>query len=483
LIATAAAPHRAKHLTGYRWLVLALFLPMPLSQTLGVPGATEITALCGFGWLLGATVLLWAMGKPLRNTLWVWIVLFVFVMGFYVKFFAFAYGMGTPVFDLLMYELAWADRTQLNDALVWSTIGFLTFALSASFMLRMRSIPQLAPPPPIYWIRQTTLYWIIGSTLIGVVVSLAAALVFGFGQMGLEHHELPLHLDAVFTRFRITLAPAIFVTALWATDHRETRRVWLFTLGALTLSAVLDAYVRGSRGSIVIAFLPLIFLWLLSGTYTAGRRALTGAIVFLTVALFPLFTSVRNERIATGQGAEYDAQAATAQSSSAEGMALSLNQIGGRVVGIDSMIEILRHMESPPGANQNLTTLNPSRMLWLASGGQMVTYMTYDVVGIPVDVVEGRSPGFLGGLYLVGGPDGMVLMTMGYAIFLSFVWRRTSQHAYATPLLAFLASVILSYTEEGVYGLENPVSTVLAITIVVWLFRRFVMPRPEVAVG
>lgn len=113
----------------------------------------------------------------------------------------------------------------------------------------------------------------------------------------------------------------------------------------------------------------------------------------------------------------------------------------------------------------------------------MVTYMTYDVVGIPVDVVEGRSPGFLGGLYLVGGADGMVLMTMGYAIFLWCVWRRTSRHAYATPLLAFLASVILSYTEEGVYGLENPISTVLAIVIVVWLFRRFVVPAPKAAVG
>jgi len=465
--------------SGYRWLILLLFLPMPLSQVIGVPGATDATVLCGCGWFVGVAAILGSMKGSLRSELWVWAVMFVFLMGYYVKYFAFAYGMGTPVFDLLMIELSWADLVQLNNALIASTIGFIAFAVTACFLLRADSVPALAAPPSARCINQKVLLAFIGLTLAGVLVSLAAALVFGFGQMGLEHHELPLHLDAVFTRFRVTLAPAIFITALWVSDRRETRKVWFATLAAMIVSAALDAYVRGSRGSIAIAFLPLIFIWLLSGKYSAGRKALTAVIVLVTVALFPLFTSVRQERIASGQGLEYDAQAASAQSSSSEGVALSLNEIAGRVVGIDSMIEVINHVHTPPGADQNLTTINPSRLLWLANGGQMVTYMTYTVVGISEDAVEGRSPGLLGGLYLVGGLDGMILLTICYALFLWLAWKRTSRHPYATPLLAFLASVILSYTQEGVYGLENPISTVLAMVIVIWIFRRFIVLHPS----
>jgi len=224
-----------------------------------------------------------------------------------------------------------------------------------------------------------------------------------------------------------------------------------------------------------LAFLPLIFLWCLTGTYTAGRKALTFGVVLLTVALYPILTGLRGERIASGQGMDFDQQAASQQASSAEGIGISLDQVAGRIVGIDSMIEIRRHMRSLPGPDSHLTTIDPSRMSWLANGGAMVVYMTHNVVGIAEDVVEGRSPGFLGGLYLVGGPDGMVLLCVLYVIVVAATWKRLSKHAYAAPLLAYLASVILSYTEEGVYGLENPVSAALAIMIVVWLFRRYVV--------
>ena len=404
-----------------------------------------------------------------------WTIAFVFLMGFYVKYFAFAFGMGSPLFDLLNPELAWADRENLNDALIWSTIGFVVFAATATVILRLQRIPFLPQSPNPERVRQRTLYALLLVTFLGVLGSLVAALVFGFGQMGLEHHELPFHLDAVSTRFRISLAPAIFIVSLWVTDNHRNRRLWMATVLTMVVCAVLDAYVRGSRGSIVLAFLPLIFLWCLTGTYTAGRKALTFAIILLTVVLYPLLTGLRGERIATGQGIEFDSKSASQQASSAEGIGISLDQVAGRIVGIDSMIEIRRHMQELAGPDSAVTTVQLSRLPWLANGGQMVTYMTHSVVGIPEEVVEGRSPGFLGGLYLVGGPDWMVFFTILYVIVVAALWKGISKHPYASPLLAYLASVILSYTEEGVYGLENPISALLAIVLVIWLFNRFIV--------
>lgn len=462
-----------------RWLLLIAFLPLMFCETLGVPGATWVTSLCGVGWFAGIGLLLWASDRPLRSTLWVWTIVFVFLMGYYVKYFAFAYGMGSPVFELLNPELAWADRGNLNDSLVWSTIGFVVFAATAAVILRLRPIGVLAGPPAANRINEKTLYWILVGTFVGVVGSLVAALVFGFGQMGLEHHELPLHLDAVATRFRISLAPAVFVVALWVSDHVQTRRVWIATILTMVACALLDAYVRGSRGSVALAFLPLIFLWGLTGTYTAGRKSLTVGILLLTIALYPILTGLRGERIANGQGVDFDKQVASQQASSAEGIAISLDQVAGRVVGVDSMMQIRHHMRTLPGPEESVTTLNPSRMAWLANGGQMVIYMTYTVVGIPDDVVEGRSPGFLGGLFLVGGADGIVLLTILYVVLVACVWKLLSKHPYAAPLLAYVASVILGYTEEGVYGLENPLSAALAIAIVAWMFKRYVVRSGE----
>jgi hypothetical protein len=247
----------------------------------------------------------------------------------------------------------------------------------------------------------------------------------------------------------------------------------------MIVCAVLDAYVRGSRGSIVLSFLPLIFLWCLTGKYTTGRKALTAAIILLTVALYPLLTGLRGERIASGQGIDFDREMASHQASSAEGIGISLDQVAGRIVGIDSMIEIRHHMRTMAGPDSHVSTIEASRLPWLANGGQMVTYMTHSVVGIPDEVVEGRSPGFLGGPYLVGGPDGMILFTILFVLGLGWVWNRMAFQPFAAPFLAYLASVILSYTEEGVYGLENPISAALAILLVGWIFRRFIL-KPKV---
>jgi hypothetical protein len=464
--------------------LLLLFVPMPLAQALEVPGATDITTLCGLGWFGGAVLLLGAMRNGVRSHLWASVILFVFVMGFYVKFFSFSYGMGSPVFDILMHEWAWADRRDLNHALVWSTVGFVCFAVTASLLLWKDPAPSLAAPPRPERINQKVLGWILAVTLGGVVVSLGAAIVFGYGQMGVEHKALPFHLDAVFTRFRISLAPAIFMVALWLTDTRQTQRLWMATLGIMVVAAVMDAYVRGSRGSIALAFVPVILLWLISGTYTAGRKTMTLVILLMTVAMYPVFTALRVQRIAEEKGGEFDVRTASEQATSSEGIGLALNQAAGRVVGIDSMMQVLRHTDRPPQASDNLSTVSPSRMAWLASGGTMVLYMTHQVVGIPEEIVEGRSPGFLGGLYLVGGPDGMVLLTILYTLGVWAAWRALSKHRFAAPLLAYLASIVLAYTQEGVYGLENPISATLAILIVVWVFHRFVVrpaPSPELA--
>ncbi len=468
---------------GPRWLTLVLFLPMVFASSLGVPGATEVTTWCGVAWLGGGVLLIGASDKPVRSTLWMWVMLFVFLMGYYLKFFLFSYGMGTPIFDYLMHELAWADRRDLQDSLVISTFGFIAFAVVAAALLRGTNLNPLKPPPASDRVNPRALTWLLVLTFIGVVISLGVALVFGFGQMGVEHQALPFRLDAVFTRFRISLAPAIFVTALWVSDNRKTQGVWMLGLALTALSAVLDAYVRGSRGSIALAFLPLMFLWGVSGTFSQARKVLSLAVVVLTFALFPIFTMVRGERIAASQEREIDREAVAQEAVSSEGLTFAFNTVAGRVMGIDSMMQIAQDSRPSPTAIAGVTSISPSRLTWLASGGQMVQYMTHTVVGIPLDVIEGRSPGFLGGFYIVGGTDGMVLLTVLYTGLVVLIWRRIASHRYAAPLLAYVAAVLMSYTQEGVFGLENPLSTALAILATVWLFRRFIVAKESNALS
>src|SRR5262249_19118660 len=81
----AAAPARGKRRTrGWRWALLLVFVAC------SAPGLSPLPLYPSVIWLnavsmAACAVLLWQLRRPARQVLWAWMILVVFILGYYVK--------------------------------------------------------------------------------------------------------------------------------------------------------------------------------------------------------------------------------------------------------------------------------------------------------------------------------------------------------------------------------------------------------------
>jgi hypothetical protein len=449
----------------FRWLVLLIFFPGILCLEINFPGANDVIVWASAVSLLGCSLLLFQLDKPIGKTLWAWLVLFVFIMGYYVKFLFISSAIDNPtLYFLYGKEIDWLNYELLNDSIKWTCIGFFVFCAVAAMLLCF--------PFKQYWINTrvatrnssvsvSRFRFIMLSTVLLFIIASYLPLVFGFGQMGLEHHKLPYRLDAFITRFRVTLMPIVFLLLLWISDTRKDRIYWFVTLGSFFILVLLDSFVRTSRTGLLLAALPVAFLWGFSDRFTKKRRNFIICVVALTVFLYPLITIMRTVRITGGSLGVPRFQEAIQYIDYKEVLSVAMVKFTTRVGGLDGLAHNL---------NFGPTSMDPARLLWLLDYETISKFHTYEVVGIPSGQIEGRSPGLLGGFVLAGGMTGMVMLVIVYTILLWLAWQGIVRSPIAPVVLAFFSANILFYTSEGKFGIQDPLSWLIAILIVHWVY-------------
>lgn len=469
-------------LAAARWLVLLAFVPGIAPSLFGLQGVSD-----GVSWMnavaaLACALLLTKLGGPAHRTLWCWILLSVFIGGYYLKFFIFAGGLPAP-YDPLDGELGWVSLHDLTLPLKWTTVGFVTFCVVATGLLSL-------PDPPGARIESSTdetsverRWGVLVATAAGAIVASLLPLALGFGQMGVEHATLPFRLDAVVTRFRGLVIPASFLLLIWRSDRRRDAWIRRASMAGLMMFSFLDGVVRASRGSVLHFLLPVFFLWILSHRFTRYRAGLAALAFVSTVVLYPFFTDLRADRIRDHELTT--SQIANASTSMGEQRAIagSLGSLITRISGLDGLAQIFRHKSDESGE----FAPPDSSLLLLFDNERMASKMTYEIVGISTEFVEGRPPGLVGAFILGAGEIGMVPLVALYTLLTWAAWRVLARRALAPVFQALFAWVLLLYSSEGVLGVQDPISWAVAFWAITILDRRILRkrasPRETVATG
>jgi hypothetical protein len=420
--------------------------------------------------LLACALLLTRLGGPARTTLWIWIILFVFLDGYFVKA-LWLLGLINPPTGQIherFPELAWVTLGDITEAYFWTTLAFVVFCVTSWLLLGSVSAPALAGRGrPLAAASTSRVQRVLIAAFVLMIIADALKLVLGIGVMGSVADRLPLGLDTLIFRLRSDILPAVLLLCISCLDHPKSRWSWLTGMALLVLSAALTSVVSTSRGALLVSVLPVVFVWLVSGRFTTGRKWFLGVIVLLTMLAFPLISALRYVQLLTPGDLSENVGLAfsiTQQIDRADLLANSFAGLVSRVGGMDGLLHIIGHeehadLERGPG------------WLWrLLVAESVPVYHTRDVVGVttPGDF---RAPGFLGGFILLVGSAGAIALVALFVVAMGVLWRWLQGLRTAPVALALCAQYILGFTSEGTMQWQQAMSLLVVILTCEWLYR------------
>lgn len=459
---------------GWRWLLLLVFVAgaLPGVSVLAAeyPSVRVLNGVC----LLACAVLLHQLRRPVRHVLWAWVMLLVFLLGYFVKMIVFASAVTLPEFLTMTSDLLWLTRGDIAAGFPVITAGFVVFCLTAAVVIRLSPpMPRVAPAEVSQFKLENVMLFTLGA---GVVTSVLP-LMLGFGQMGVVGTGLPFHLDLVITRTRLNLVPAVFVLTLWLSEKPRRRRDAVLTLGLLLFVGLLDAVVRASRGSLVLYCLPAFFLWLVTDRLTRGKKMIGAALAMLVLLMYPVTTLYRRQMMNGLSPAEALAQAAalSASADSRELLRVAFLNLSTRVSGADGVWQAMAYRRYA-----GITAVPPAQMApKVLSNAAWSGWYTAQVARVttPGDF---RPPTLVGGFLLLGGPAGMVVLVALYTLAAGMAWAWIGRLSVGPPGLAVFGAMLMMFTSEAPLGVQEPVALLATLWVLSWVYRRVrVSPNPE----
>ena len=449
-----------------RYLIFLVFIPGMCPGYFGIPDPGGILVASNIISAASYAVLVGGLKQPIDKTLWVWILLVIFVMGYYFKFWGTAFMMEThPEWYL---EMPWLTIDDLTEGIAWTTAGFCLFCLEARLLLNVNS-PSLSGRrtlPANVRLHPARFKLLLGGIIVAFLVTAAMPLVFNFGQMGVEGSRLPFRIDTLITRTRVNLIPALFLLLLWMNDNRKLSNRWLLILIIFLLSVFVDSMVRCSRSAMLLAAIPILFLWLMSDQMTPQRKQFIYIALGLTILLYPFLTALRSDRMS---GIELSLESISGNQSrldwnQIDNPEVHLYHAGTRIAGLLSLVHNLHHGDYP-------AFIDPQRIPWMLDYNKMLDYQTYEVVGVPRSRIDGRVPGLLGSFLLVGGKAGMLLMLAIYVWLSWSVWQMLRKISIAPVTLALFGTFYILHTAEGTHGVQIPIAWAVSIWMTCLVYR------------
>jgi hypothetical protein len=436
-------------LRSLRWLILGVFVNGLFHGVAGPPWLQLIA--------LAACALLLSRLQAVRpDNVWAWVVLAVFVDGYFVKGDFLAAHL--PVAYKYVADLGWVTEARIAQAGTWISATFISFAVTAWFVLgRMpRTLPRRAIDEPGARSDRAVVVVVVASTGYAIATIIQAKL--GFGILGTAGPPSSLLATAI-TRFRSDLFPALLVLSLWVFNQRRSR--WAVATLAVALAAGLaQSFLSTSRGGLVQLMMPIVLLWVLTTGLTLRRTIFAAGALAAVVAAFPAITAIR-EAIRTGWSRAAAGPAAAAWS--------------------DTLLRVLFRVQGAEGAWLALPAapgvISMSRAWQTLVHGNSV-YYTRVVVR---EFVAGdfRAPGLVGGLMLIGSlPAVMAMMAVLVAISAS-VFGRLARWETGPVACAVFGAAFMGFCTDGTFAVRGLIAALLAAWTADLIYRRWLRSPPE----
>lgn len=453
----------------FRWALPLLFFVGYLSTYTKLEGF-EIEYLgLTFISMFACCLLLTRLNPPLNKKLSIWIILAVFMVAYYFKFYLLVSNpeiLGEGWVQKKLYFLL-QSPTVLFETFATISYAFIIFCITAWFLLgNARSLQMDTLKRRInYRSAISILQWLI-PILMGVTVY--AMYISGICRMAADNPHLPFRLAGWVFNIRTILIPALLLLLIWSSDKAGLRKHFSFGVILLFLHGVSDMLLRSSRGAILSPFIVLIVLFLVTDRVTKKRVELFGIVFLITIILFPVISSYRYLRAADLSGSIVALFVESAKNiSSVESFSFFkmindvIVSIVFRFTGADSLLHII-------GAN-----LAP---LYTDVFDISVTrFFTVDVIGFPPEAIHGSAPSFLGWFYLVGGNGLVMISIFGFTVFVWMFWRilpKLKLRCLPVAQALFLMWIFSSFSEGVLDRLYLRVFVMAgSIAVCEWLIR------------
>lgn len=441
-----------------RWILLSIFLVgyLVCDRVMG-PLDRSFLGLTVLN--VGAlTLLLTRLDGALRDTLWAWSALFVFLTGVFLKMFWFVSKLNDPGYvNRVFPELRWVSDRTILSSYPWATLGFVTFCVAAWVALGW-STPPSRPrrPREVRELTGATLHTVVGFFLAYLVATLVQVRL-GYGVLGVANPSVPGRVGTLLTLFRQYVVPGVLLLCLWVFDRRRRNYAHL-TTGLIVLVALLNAAISTSRGVFPLTVASILLLWILTDRLTRQRRIVMITLALIAVVLFPVLSLNRYQKVAQAQG-----ERATPSISTLTNAAFFMVT---RPTGIEGVWQALDHRGR----------FSLPRVLHFMRPQVMTNYYTQSVVRVS-RANDNRAPGVTGALMIMGGSGAVVVLMVLFVAFFQLAWRFLASLEAWPVLLALAGPVVAAFVSES----PDPLLIVkLAVQIAICeLLYRKVLRRPR----
>lgn len=358
----------------------------------------------------------------------VWLALVIMVTVYFIRFYWIVIDP-LPV-KVMLPEKPYYDmldkRLELLYAFKLTIAIFVTFCLCSAAMLyflgRQSKAHQKTSDTDVY------VHMIIAKSLLIVLVPLMLGLYYvshkyHIGEMGVASGEaLPYRLKGVIFYTSIVFVPLfvlILINSAERSGHVLISRLGIFLL---MFHGAIEMILRGSRSSLLLSILLLIFLVMAGGIRL--RRNEKILIVIAIIAAFimvPVMTSYRNQR------AEHGLLLFDALNSAINfvgdnwwtNFSQGIKFILFRMPGIESVWCMLGQGVKPLG----LHSIEVFRSI-----NGMAGYLTYNIYPLKIQDNTLLAPSFVGWFYLVAGLPAVAFGGVAAAALSVFGWKSLSSH-------------------------------------------------------
>ena len=439
-------PTSAQHsYRSLRWLILLIFLFGYLSTFTHFEALSLEYLVLTIISFLSCCFLLSRLDQPVQNALPFWLIFFIFIIAYYIKFYWIVWN---PESSKHLWFLHLQYISESPDILLIGystfTYAFAAFCFLGWWLLASKTGTQAQMKASIdYAGTITNLLWIIPFFM---AASFLVMQRFAIGVMGRESSPLPFRLSGWIYYIRIVLIPMLLLLLFWCSDQARKNKYITIVCVLIIIHGLSDILLRSTRGSIFWLAFDLTVLFVISGRISRKRLYLIALLVLFTILIWPIITAYRGIRI------DYpDAPIGSAlyklsdmESSFGEMFAQGFQSLFLRVPGIDSLLPIIASNIEPSGIT-NLFSYQIERTF------------TFDVLGFNISAIQGCSPSLLGWFYLVGGRYLVIIGTVVFTLSTWYGWQLLPKLKLKTlPIIQtfFIVIIFGIATDAPLYNLD-----------------------------
>lgn len=473
---------RGREKYSFRWLLLFIFVAGYFATLYRFEAfIVEYTVLTGFS-ILACCLLLTVMNKTLQVTLPFWVILAVFISGYYIKFYWIAVFPETEFLGYIL-NVDFSSITALRSSFATTTYSFGAFCFVSWLLLlmsrdsKMKAVFSTVSSEQMLSVSKGRAVSSISMWIVLILIPITTFIMFatGIAVMGVEGVSLPFRFAGIVFFTRSVFIPTMLLLLIWSSHLAGLHRRKIVGVVILIVFGLSDMLLRSSRGALVILLLSMVFLFLISQGRVRIRYVLPFAVGLLSVSLLhPIISEYRNLRIGSGSfdvlellvnaqrnviGGELSAIWDT--------LKMGVGAILFRLTGIDLLI-VFNDLGAQPLTGNAWSVLTSPRGL--------AGYVTEDIFGIPPHHINAVAAGFIGWFYLIGGNPFVVAGIAGFTSLVYILWgwlKRLRLKCLPVAQVMFL-TLLLTITVEGT--LDNFVAWPIlvwpaSIVVCEWLIR------------